>query len=85
MRLFDVGPAGVASPGLYRCLYFLKRPHLDLANSFAGYAMLCRKLFQCRRLVGQLARREDLAFTRIERREGVMQGLPAMSGLLLLG
>ena len=71
--------------GLHRCLYLLKRPLLDLADAFAGYSMFRGKFFKRCRLVVQPSRSEDAAFTRVEIRDGVIQGLPVMSGLLFLG
>src|SRR5256885_11791636 len=70
---------------LHRCLYLLKCTVLDLADAFAGYSIFRSKFFKCCRLFSQPSRSEDAAFTRVEIRDGVIQGLPLMSGLLFLG
>jgi hypothetical protein len=59
--------------------------HLDLAGTFARYTVSRSQLFKGRRLLRQPARGEDSTLARVKRRHGTLQGLMAISGLLLLG
>ena len=69
---------------LHRLLQFLERTHLDLADSLARHAEPGRQLFQRRRLVGEAARLEDLAFALVERRQRGCQLRLALIELLAL-
>jgi hypothetical protein len=79
--------AGVSSQLLHTgCEYcglnFLERTHFYLANALAGYSIFDSKRLKIRGLVAQLACREDMSFTRIERFKGGLQSVPALCGLI---